>query len=169
MANLDARSNNGVPASLPLAFPAVWAEWMDHMLGKSRMPLSGDVSEWIRAWGEAISQIGLINVNIEGSADPKLEKRISSHYSYGRQLGRMLDVLIPLVEANEALLVKKVGDKDLAQFKQMAADIQRLKRSSVADIVSEVRRWKAAPTFAKDLAELQRELTALKAEPGLAG
>src|SRR4051794_3106608 len=72
---------------------AAWLEWATGTLAANRMPLSGDVDQWIRTWGEAVSQVGLLNVNIAGSGNAALEKEIASRYSYGRQLGRILDVL----------------------------------------------------------------------------
>jgi hypothetical protein len=79
-----------------------WLAWQIALLQGNRWPLSGDVTQWIKTWGEIVGQVGLVNYNIAGSSDPMAEKRIGSEYSYGRQLGRILDVLVPVVKAHEA-------------------------------------------------------------------
>jgi hypothetical protein len=79
-----------------------WLAWQIALLKGNRWPLSGDVTQWIKTWGEIVGQVGLVNYNIAGSTDPMAEKRIGSEYSYGRQLGRILDVLVPVVKAHEA-------------------------------------------------------------------
>ncbi|MFI4941190.1 MAG: hypothetical protein ACHP7O_12725, partial [Burkholderiales bacterium] len=84
----------------------------------------------IRTWGEAVAQIGLFNVNIVNSGNPEMERKISSKFSYGRQLGRMLDVLAPLVEANRDQLLKTPGfnSKDLDDFEEMVKEIKLAKK-----------------------------------------
>lgn len=105
-----------------------WVEGACTALRANRWPLSGNVSECISAWGEAVGQFGFLNVNLAGARDPLLERTITQSYSYGRQLGRMLDVLAPLVEANEALIEKKTGPGAVAAFKAMVEEIDSLKR-----------------------------------------
>jgi hypothetical protein len=144
--------------ALPLqAMQVAWLDWTTSLLRNNQLPLSGNVDQWIRTWGEAVSQIGLLNVNIAGSRNPGLERKITSQYSYGRQLGRMLDVLAPLVDANQ----DAIGQKALADFHEMVRDISNARRSSVADIVAEVNTWQASPDFQDDLAELLQQLTKL--------
>jgi hypothetical protein len=141
----------------PLALHAVWLDWTRALLQRNQYPLSGNVDQWIRTWGESVGQFGLFNINIEGTRKPQLEKRISSSYSYGRQLGRMLDVLSPLVDHNKQLMDKQALD----DFHQMVEDIASIKRASVAAVVAEVKAWQSSPGFEADLAELLRQLTAL--------
>jgi hypothetical protein len=142
-----------------------WNSWARAMGQGTRLPLAGDVSQWIRAWGEAVAQIGLVNINVEGSADPQFERDISRDYTYGRQLGRMLDVLLPLAESNEADLRKQIGNPCFDDFTAMARDIQRRKQArktvSVDRIVSQVADWRDRPGFANDLQALIERLQAL--------
>lgn len=138
-----------------------WTAWMG--TAQNALPLSGDVSQWIRAWGEAVGQVGLFNVNIAGAGDPQLEKRIGAIYSYGRQLGRVLDVLTPLVKANEALLREQAGDPAVDDFHDMVRRIARLKRRDVDEIVEQVRGWRDDGAFEPRLAELLERLQALSA------
>lgn len=142
-----------------------WQGWARSMSQANRLPLSGDVAQWIRAWGEAIAQVGLVNINVEGTADPRFERDISRDYSYGRQLGRMLDVLLPLAEASEAALRQQIGDARYDDFTSMARDIQRRKDSrqqaSIDGIVGQVSAWRDRPQFAEQLQSLIERLQAL--------
>ena len=144
------------------ALQLAWARWAERLMLENRWPLSGNVDQWISTWAEAVSQIGFFNVNVAGSANPQLEKRIGSQYSYGRQLGRMLDVLAPLVDANEAMLRKQAGRK-LDDFREMTAAIERMKERPVEDVVDDVRRWRTSADFRARLEALTQQLEALKA------
>jgi len=150
---------NAVDAPSAQALQALWLEWTRSLLRTNKMPLSGNVDQWIRSWGEAVGQVGLLNVNIAGSSDPALEKEIAANYSYGRQLGRILEVLAPLVEQGKDL----IDAKALKDFRTMAGDIARLKRSSVDDIVAEVKAWCTEPGYQQDLTRLLKQLEALAA------
>lgn len=92
------------PAVLPFDLRSAWDDWVRNLLAENRMPLSGDVKQWIKARGEVVGQVELFNDNIENSSDPATERAIVSKHSYGRQLGRILDVLEPLVRANASLI-----------------------------------------------------------------
>jgi hypothetical protein len=145
-------------AQTPQALHLLWIEWTRSLLRTNQMPLSGNVDQWIRSWGEAVGQVGLLNVNIAGTSNPELEEEITSKYSYGRQLGRILEVLAPLVERSR----DQIEDKSaLADFQQMVRDISKLKRLSVDDVVAEVTAWQKSPGFKQELEDLLRQLTAL--------
>ncbi len=52
------------------------------------------LSQTINPWSWAFGQVGLFNINLGSSADPALEGRILDEVgSYGRQLGRIGDVM----------------------------------------------------------------------------
>ena len=97
-----------------------------------RMPLSGDVSQVINPWNWALnaagSQFGLININLGHSADPTLEAEILDEVgSYGRQIGRLGDVLaILLAHVDLGKLAPEDADK-IDDFKRQVDDVQRLK------------------------------------------
>jgi hypothetical protein len=145
------------------SLPAAWAAWVERLMVENRWPLSGNVDQWISTWAEAVSQVGFFNFNVAGSGNPSLEKRIGAQYSYGRQLGRMLDVLVPLVKANEAALRREAGDKAVDQFEEMAGTIAAMKRRGAEDIVDEVKGWRGADGFEARLADLIGRLQALQA------
>lgn len=138
------------------AVQALWLEWTRSLLKANQLPLSGNVDQWIRSFG----QVGLFNVNIAGSGNPELEKEIASRYSYGRQLGRILAVLAPLVEDRKALIDEHARD----EFDEMVRGIARLKRASVDEVVAQVTSWQdSSPRFREDLDELLNRLTTLRA------
>jgi hypothetical protein len=133
------------------------------LLRNNQLPLSGNVDQWIRTWGEAVSQFGFFNVNVVNSGNPQAEREITANYSYGRQLGRILDMLAPLVEERAADPKKKVDPKALDDFRKMVKDIKDFKARSVEDIVHQVEQWdKASPTFATNLNRLLTQLSELK-------
>ncbi|HYF06105.1 MAG TPA: hypothetical protein VD970_00655 [Acetobacteraceae bacterium] len=75
---------------------------------KVELPLSGDVSQAINPWTFWFmlqgAQIGLFNVNLGQSADPALEREILDEVgSYGRQIGRIGEVLEILVRRADLL------------------------------------------------------------------
>jgi hypothetical protein len=68
-----------------------------------KMPLSGDVNQSINPWTFLFSpygsQFGLININLGKSSNPAVEEEVLNDVgSYGKQLGRMGDVLLILLE-----------------------------------------------------------------------
>jgi hypothetical protein len=67
-----------------------------------KLPLSGDVVQTINpftAWMSPVgSQFGLININLGQSSEPKVEEEVLADVgTYGKQLGRIGDVLIVLL------------------------------------------------------------------------
>jgi hypothetical protein len=147
----------------PQPYPDLYGLWLQSLARalEARSPLSGDVTQWIRAWGEAVGQVGLFNLNIAGSTDPQAERRIGSQYSYGRQLGRMTELLEPYVRAHGTEFRKASGERAVEDFLKMASDIRKLKQASVEDIVAKVRQWRDDPDFEKKLGELQAQLKAI--------
>jgi hypothetical protein len=68
-----------------------------------KSPLSGDVVQTINPWTAYFSpigsQFGLININLGQSSEPNVEADVLSDVaSYGKQLGKIGDVLIVLLK-----------------------------------------------------------------------
>ncbi len=68
-----------------------------------KLPLSGDVVQSINPWTAVFSpsggQYGLININLGKSSEPKVEEEVLSDVAtYGKQLGKIGDVLIVLLK-----------------------------------------------------------------------
>ncbi len=97
-------------------------------MGDVNLPLSGPVAEAFKLWTSWFSgntnQIGLINVNVGKSSDADLEKNIiEDAASYGKQLGRMEDVLVVLVKHLDRTKLTKPEIAALDDFKRMVDDI----------------------------------------------
>ena len=87
--------------------------------GSFQFPFSGDVTQAINPWTwwlRLMSQIGFININLTKSSDPEMERRITENVAgYGKQLGRVIDVL-------DALLVNSATTEWSADQKKALGD-----------------------------------------------
>jgi hypothetical protein len=68
-----------------------------------RLPLSGNVTQSINPWTMLFnpvgSQVGLVNIEMGESSQPQVEQEVlTSVASYGKQLGRIEDVLMVLLD-----------------------------------------------------------------------
>jgi hypothetical protein len=66
-----------------------------------KLPLSGDVVQSINPFTAFMTggQFGLVNINLGQSSEPKVEEEVLSDIAtYGKQLGRIGDALIVLLE-----------------------------------------------------------------------
>ena len=136
--------------------------WIDGTTQMMKLPLSGDVTQWIRAWGEVVGQVGLVNVNYAGSRDPQAERRITGRYSYGSQLGRMMEVLAPYVRQHQEEFGGEAGEEAVTDFLKMADEIRDLKQASVEDLLEKVRQWQKSGEFDSRLRQLREGLRILE-------
>lgn len=101
-----------------------------------QFPFSGDITQAINPWTwwlRLMSQVGFININLTESSDPEMERRITENVAgYGKQLGRVIEVL-------EALLVNSATagwsadqKKALLDFLEMAKEIAAVKGAYIA-------------------------------------
>jgi hypothetical protein len=100
-----------------------------------RLPLSGDVLQNINPWNWFLKagQVGLININLGRSADPELEEEILNEVgSYGRQLGRIGDVLGVLLKHVQPEKLSEEDREKIYAFKSQLAEIERLKKQRTA-------------------------------------
>src|ERR1700722_17660768 len=68
-----------------------------------RLPLSGNVTQTIHPWTWTFnpvgSQVGLVNIELGQSSEPAIEEEVVTDIaSYGKQLGRIEEALLVLVE-----------------------------------------------------------------------
>ena len=66
-----------------------------------KLPLSGDVVQSINPFTAFMTggQFGLVNINMGQSSEPKVEEEVMTDVaSYGKQLGRIEDVLLVLLK-----------------------------------------------------------------------
>ena len=71
----------------------------------------------------------LFTVNENNSSDPATEQRIVAGNSYGRQIGRMMDVLDELVKANPSVAQSDAG----IAFEKLRKDVQAAKEGAKTD------------------------------------
>jgi hypothetical protein len=95
-----------------------------------KLPLSGDVSQWINpitSWWSG----NTISVNLGESGSPEAEAEILRRVgSYGRQLGKITDAMIVLLRhlPQGARLTQEEKDA-VAAFKKMADQIADIKET----------------------------------------
>ena len=68
-----------------------------------RLPLSGNVTQSINPWTMLFnpvgSQVGLVNIDLGQSSQPEVEQEVLTDVaSYGKQIGRIEDALIVLLD-----------------------------------------------------------------------
>ena len=68
-----------------------------------------------------------VNINSNNSSAPDTEQTVLARHSYGRQLGRVSDVVSLLVEQLEAREPALADDKRVARFRELQADIEAIK------------------------------------------
>jgi hypothetical protein len=99
-----------------------------------QMPLSGDVSQAINPWswtfGQANSQLGLVNINLGRSGNPEVEQEVLDEVgSYGKQLGCIGEVLAVLIK-HVKLEGLEVSERDaITKLRFQLEAIERIKAS----------------------------------------
>jgi hypothetical protein len=113
----------------------------------SPLPWSGiDPAGWLRSWQSAwqgapdnliqpILPGWTFNINSTNSSSPQTEADVLARHSYGRQIGRMADVL-------EMLIVEKYGkdptDECLTDFLTMKHEIDQVKQDAAAARIEQI-------------------------------
>jgi hypothetical protein len=118
-----------------LRFDAIREESMPNI----RLPLSGDVTQAINPWNWMFSsvggQFGVVNINLGKSADPQLEKQILEDVgSYGRQLGRLGDVVGVLLKYVKTSDLSDDDKKKIWAFESQLTEIEGLKAQRAASL-----------------------------------
>jgi hypothetical protein len=99
-----------------------------------KLPLSGDVTQTINPWtiffNPMGSQLGLININMGNSSNPAVEEQVLTDVaSYGKQLGRIEDVLqVLLAHFRPKRPLSRAEDKAIRDLKRMLEDIAEVKK-----------------------------------------
>jgi hypothetical protein len=94
-----------------------------------KLPLSGDVSQWINpitSWWSG----NQISVNLGEAGSPEAEAEILRRVgSYGRQLGKIDDVLTVLITRLDRTSLSPLEAEAINEFEDMVKQIARIKRS----------------------------------------
>ena len=76
---------------------------------------------------------GSVNVTEENSSSPQTERAIVSQYSYGRQLGRVIDVLGELIERWPG---GAPDDRAVQRFTELRDDVAKIKAHGIVRAIS---------------------------------
>jgi hypothetical protein len=108
-------------------------------------PFSGDLTQAINPWTwwlRMMSQIGFININMTESSDPAMERQIVENVAgYGKQLGRIVEVLNALFAHTVTAEWSDVQKKALDDFLDLAKDIAAVKGDYIAPTKANVDRF----------------------------
>ncbi|HEX2531877.1 MAG TPA: hypothetical protein VHK70_10480, partial [Burkholderiaceae bacterium] len=134
-------------------------------------PLSGAVTQFIRAWGQAVGQFGFFNINMVNSGSPETEKEILADFSYGRQLGRILDVLTPIAKEHQhsSSIENRINQKDLEDYLEMEEKIRITKKghtiATLRKAVSDLRKDFSDEASQEKFNDIEKKLRELEVEP----
>ena len=96
--------------------------WLDPTTWPSTWPSNTFSQSILPGWS-------LFTVNETNSSDPATEQRVVAGNSYGRQIGRMMDVLDELVKANPTVAKSDAG----IAFETLRKDVQTAKDDAKTD------------------------------------
>ena len=107
---------------------------------------SGDVAQmfksWTSLWSQWMGQFGFININLAKSSDPALERRIIENVAgYGKQLGRVIEVLDALLVNSATAGWAADQKKALVDFFEMAKEIAAVKGDPMAPTKENIDRF----------------------------
>lgn len=145
--------------------PAGWLAWWSELWRQAYTRTSGLPSLAPQALSQPILPgwllAGSVNVTEENSSSPETEREIVSQYSYGRQLGRVIDVLSELIERWPGGVP---DDRAVQRFSELRDDVRKIKAQGIVRAISELAQLKQSnpPEYAR-LAPKLREIL----EPGL--
>jgi hypothetical protein len=80
-----------------------------------------------------------INVTEENSSSPETEREIVTKYSYGRQLGRVIDVLGDLIEKWPG---GAPDDPSVQRFAELRDDVEEIKAERISRAISDLAEMK---------------------------
>ena len=105
------------------------------------LPLSGNVKQSILPWtflfNPSGSQFGLFNINLGQSSDPAVEEEILSDVAgYGKQLGRIEDALMALLNRLDLSGLSPEDRKAVEEFKSMTLEIEKVKKRSFSKSIA---------------------------------
>jgi hypothetical protein len=110
-----------------------------------QFPFSGDVTQAINPWTwwlRMMSQIGFININMTESSDPGMERQIVENVAgYGKQLGRVMEVLDALLAHTATSGWSAEQKKTLGDFLELAKEIAAVKGDYIAPTTANIDRF----------------------------
>jgi hypothetical protein len=120
----------------------------------TRLPLSGDVSQVINPWSwmnNSMGQFGYININQTVSSNRELEREIVTRVAgYGKQLGRITDVIDVLLSKLPRTGLDAADRKAIEDYRDMTDGIAAVKAGYGAPTEESVDRLIAGVRFLRD-------------------
>jgi hypothetical protein len=97
-----------------------------------RLPLSGNVTQTINPWTMLFNpvgnQVGLVNIDLGQSSQPQVEEEVLTEVaSYGKQLGRIEDALLVLINRNAPDQLSPEEQRAFADLRQLVGDVAKVK------------------------------------------
>jgi hypothetical protein len=96
----------------------------------------------------------VVNINSNNSTAPDTEQSVVARHSYGRQLGRMMEVVGLLVDDLQSRDAAVSGDERIADYRRLQADIDEIKRKAaerrLEGIAADLKLLSDADTLAYD-------------------
>ena len=105
------------------------------------LPFSGNVQQSILPWtllfNPVGSQVGLFNINLGQSSDPGVEEEILSDVAgYGKQLGRIEDALLVLLNRLDVNSLSPEDRKAVDDLRTMTSEIEKVKKRPFAKSIA---------------------------------
>jgi hypothetical protein len=112
------------------------ADWIDKesAMPSFRLPLSGNVTQSINPWTMLFnpvgSQVGLVNIELGQSTQPEVEEEVLTDVaSYGKQIGRIEDALVVLLDHfNPSRTLTVQEQQAIDDLRDLVAQVQKVKR-----------------------------------------
>jgi hypothetical protein len=127
--------------------------------GPFQFPFSGDLTQAINPWTwwlRMMSQVGFININMTQSSDPAMERQIVENVAgYGKQLGRVIEVLDALFAHTATSEWPAEHKKALGDFLEMAGEIAAVKGDYIAPTTANIDRFLGGIRRLKETDEAQ--------------
>jgi hypothetical protein len=99
-----------------------------------RLPLSGNVTQSINPWTMLFnpvgSQVGLVNIEMGQSSQPEVEEQVLTDVaSYGRQIGRVEEALIVLLDHfNPSRPLTDQEHKAIDDLRDLVSQVEKIKQ-----------------------------------------
>lgn len=114
-------------------FVEIWLKWLSACSAQNEWPLSGNVTQFFRAIGDM--QWGWLNYHLEGSSNADQERSILKQVSYGKELGKLMEVVAVMLKHNKgAEQGIEPGDRALYDFVDLYNKIKSTKGETPLDL-----------------------------------
>lgn len=118
--------------------------------GSVNLPLSGPVNQTISPWMFSLpllaGSVGSYTVNVGTSSNPAVEKKVLNQASYGKQLGRIEDLLLLILKHVD---LQGLSDEEAAAFAMLKLMHQQQQKRDGAHVLQDFQSMLAGITDVK--------------------